>query len=102
MYNNVELSEPWYWTDQDLAGQLTREINDDHVLYGKEVKTLARRRDNDDVLFMVDKKIFAVVHLTWSNGRHRESHWPITYLYDSWSNLYVNRILKDKKDFELG
>lgn len=97
---SIELPEPWYWTEQDLTGQLQREISKDHLLHGKTTKTLARRQDNDDVLFLVDNEKFAVVHLTWANQRHTDNHWPTTQLFDNWDNLYRERILKDKEEFE--
>jgi hypothetical protein len=79
----TELPKPWYWTDQDLTRQLVNEIGSNHVLYGKILKTLARRQDNDDVLFLVNEQTFAVVHLTWSQQRHSERHWPKTQLYET-------------------
>jgi len=95
-----ELPEPWYWTEQDLTNQAGREIGRTHVLYGKELKTLARRQDNDDVLFHVDNEKFAVVHLTWSGQRHGDNRWPTTEIFENWDDLYKNRILVDKADFE--
>ena len=82
---NIELPEPWYWTDQNLTSQLEKEMSKDHVLYGREVSTLARRQDNDDVLFLIDNKVFAVVHLTWNNNPHSDGHWPKVKLYDTWA-----------------
>ncbi|WP_190811668.1 hypothetical protein [Flagellimonas sp. S3867] len=97
---NIELPEPWYWTNQNLSGQLEKEIGKSHILFDKKVKTLARRQDNDDVLFLVEDNSFAVVHLTWSNNSHYDGQYPITLEYDSWEELYENRILKDKEEFE--
>ena len=71
-----------------------------HVLYGKELRTLARRQDNDDVLFMVNGETFAVVHLTWVTSPPIDRQWPITDLYKTWDDVYMNRILADKQDFE--
>jgi hypothetical protein len=95
-----ELPEPWYWTEQDLTDQLEREIGKTHVLHGKTTKTLARRQDNDDVLFLVDNEKFAVVHLTWASQRQTDNRWPTTQLFDNWDDLYHKRILKDKEEFE--
>jgi hypothetical protein len=97
---SIELPEPWYWTEQELADQLEKEISKTHVLYGKTTKTLARRQDNDDVLFFVDNKEFAVVHLTWPSQRQTDNQWPSTQLFDNWEDLYQNRILKDNENFE--
>ena len=46
--------KPWHSDDTDLTVQLHKEINKKHILYGKTIKTIARRQDNDDVLFEVD------------------------------------------------
>ncbi len=97
---SIELPEPWYWTEQDLTDQLEKEISSSHVLYGKAVKTLARRQDNDDVLFLIDNGNFAIVHLTWRTQRHVDNRWPTTQLFDNWEDLFQKRILKDKEDFE--
>src|SRR5688572_25844261 len=45
--------KPWHADDTDLTVQLHTEINKKHILYGKPVKSIARRQDNDDVLFEV-------------------------------------------------
>jgi hypothetical protein len=97
---SIELPEPWYWTEQDLTDQLEREINKAHILHGRITKTLAKRQDNDDVLFLVDNEKFAVVHLTWGSQRLTDSQWPTTQLFDTWDDLYHKRILKDKEEFE--
>lgn len=97
---NIELPEPWYWTDQSLISQLEREISSNHILFDKKVETLARRLDNDDVLFLVEDSSFVVVHLTWSNNSHNDGRFPISEKYDSWEDLYENKILKDKEEFE--
>lgn len=97
---SVGLPEPWYWTEQNLASQLEKEINKNHILYGKTTKTLARRQDNDDVLFLIDNEKFAVVHLTWASQQHADNRWPTTELFDDWDELYQKKILKDKEEFE--
>lgn len=101
MDTSIELPEPWYWTEQDFADQLKKEVIKGHVLFGKTVKTLARRQDNDDVLFLVDNKKFAVVHLTWS-GLSSHTGLPRTEVYETWDDLFNNRILVDKEGYEIG
>ena len=61
MDEKVALPEPWYWTDRILVTQLEREISKEHGLYGKKLETLARRQDNDDVLFRVDRILIRTV-----------------------------------------
>jgi hypothetical protein len=96
------LPEPWYWTDQDLSGQLYKEITNEHILFGKKVKTLARRQDKDDVLYEVDNSDlkYAVVHLTWSENFHEDGNFPITTVYEDWVNVYADRIVIDRDEFK--
>ena len=97
-----KLPEPWYWTDQDLNDQLASELSSRHLLYKKKVQTLARRNDNDDVLYQVANTDFefAVVHLTWSESIDREGKWPTVKTYKDWKDLYENRIIVDHKDYQ--
>jgi hypothetical protein len=98
----VMLPIPWHWGDTDMVKQLQIEINDDHVLANKVVKTIARRQDNDDVLFEIvnDEYKYAVVHLTWSQHTEISRDYPRTKLYKTWQDLYDNRIMVDHVDFE--
>ncbi len=73
-----------------------------HILETKLLKSIARRQDNDDVLFELenDKFKYAVVHLTWAQKTLIDNHYPTTQLYNDWKDLYVNRILLDNKGWE--
>lgn len=95
----AELPEPWYWTEQDLSKQLKIEVSSDHLLKNKRVKTIARRQDNDDVLFELERGEFAVVHLTWKTTAHDNPKWPTTTLYSTWKDVSA-MILKDAAEFE--
>ncbi|MXV50771.1 hypothetical protein GS399_07280 [Pedobacter sp. HMF7647] len=97
-----ELPEPWYWTEQDLNEQLASELSFRHILYEKKVQTLARRGDNDDVLFRVFNSEFkyAVVHLSWSGSINKEGHWPTVQIYKDWDDLYENRIKTDNEFYQ--
>lgn len=88
---------PWHSDDTDLTVQLHREINKNHILYGKSVKTIARRQDNDDVLFEVNNADFnfAMVHLTWAQKTLADSKYPRTETYKNWQEVYENRIIID-------
>lgn len=94
--------KPWYPDNTDLVTQLNREINKDHLLYGKPVKTLARRQDNDDVLFEVGDTDFkyAAVHLTWAQKTSGDPKYPRTETYKNWQELYETRIVIDHQDWE--
>jgi hypothetical protein len=98
----TELPEPWYWSEQDLNDQLSSELGEKHLLFRKKVITLARREDNDDVLFQIlnSEFEFAVVHLTWSGNIDEEGKWPITKTYKNWNDLFENRIKVDHEDYQ--
>lgn|ERR1700744_3842356 len=96
------LPHPWHWDDTDLTRQLYREISESHVLFAKTLRTIARRQDNDDVLFQLenDDYLYAVVHLTWSQKTLQDPYYPRTELYKDWNDLYFDRILADCIEFE--
>jgi hypothetical protein len=81
------LPEPWIEVssslERELEAELARELSADHVLAGKTVRAIARRSDNDDVLFEVAGTGYAVVHLTWRRTREESGAWPSTALFSS-------------------
>lgn len=91
---------PWHFADTELSNQLEREINPNHILYNKNVKTIARRQDNDDVLFEVLNADFkyAKVHLTWSQEVLADSEYPSTKTYKDLKDVYENLIVPDNKE----
>lgn len=93
---------PWDFANKELNSQLEREISPGHVLYGKDVKTIARRQDNDDVLFAVFDADFqyAKVHLTWSQSKVTDINYPLTKTYKDWQDVYDNLFLPDSKSWE--
>lgn len=45
--------EPWEDETSDrFADELYKEVSSEHILFGAQVKTLARRCDRDDFLFL--------------------------------------------------
>jgi hypothetical protein len=94
--------KPWHSDEMDLSVQLHREINKEHILYGKPIKTVARRQDNDDVLFEVGKADFkyAMVHLTWTQKILNDAKYPATKTYKDWQDVYENRIIIDHEGWE--
>ena len=100
--DTIHYLNPWHSESTDLTMQLQKEVNKDHILFGKTVKTLARRQDNDDVLFKIDEMDFqyAVVHLTWSQKYQIDSRYPTTTLYKNWLDVYENRIVVDHQGWE--
>ena len=90
----MQLLEPWTTENlyaNELVLELKRELSDGHILLGKPVTIIARRKDNDDVLVgvMEELVIYAVVHLTWSKNKERVPTCPLTTIYESWSE-WVN------------
>jgi hypothetical protein len=96
---DIELPEPWYWTNQDLTGELRQELSPQHQLYDVVLKTIARRLDRDDVLFEATDAPYAytIVHLTWR--METDPKWPTTVVFDSWDQVLV-RIEADARDFK--
>lgn len=60
-----------------LQQGLQKELSPSHPLFGTKSIALARRIDNDDVLFWIeDLDTYAIVHLTWSHAN--VEGYPIT------------------------
>ena len=102
--NEIHFLEPWYplsKIDTILAQELNKELSRNHVLFGKKANAIARRQDNDDVLFELlnDENKFAVVHLTWTSKIERDARYPITQIFENWVDLYNNRIVPDHELF---
>ena len=80
--------EPWAPIEhesvsQTLEKELQKELPEGHVLFGRPAKAIARRIDQDDVLFAVgNPSEIACVHLTYSSKRET-APWPSTSLFDS-------------------
>lgn len=93
----LEWLEPWEPTGPGLENELAREVGEGHVLSGRLAVAVARRRDNDDVLFHLPEgpAPFAVVHLTWTGSRERRPEWPWTELYRSVEEFAVRRMRPD-------
>jgi hypothetical protein len=87
---------PWEPTNVDFAAELAREVGRDHALYGKRAIAVARRVDQDDVLFLLPDgpAPLAVVHLTYA-GRERSPEWPSTQLYQSLEDWMERRMRTD-------
>lgn len=68
-----------------FEAELSREIGTAHLLHGIAARAIARRADQDDVLFALSgsKHRFAVVHLTWKGHAQPDPAWPHTQFYGS-------------------
>lgn len=78
------MDEPWWPITKSMSEflneELEKELSTKHILYGKEAIAVARREDNDDVVFWIKElNRYAVVHLTYS--KEASTEYPITSLF---------------------
>lgn len=99
---NMEVLLPWEnCSSRLLESELNREVSEKHILHSVEAVLVARRVDNDDVLFFLpkSKKPFAVVHLTWS--KEDSITFPLTRFFSS-LNEWIEECMKvDNEDYYL-
>ena|SRR6185437_118064 len=85
-------SWPHAWeevTDDDqrrlFVEELQKEVSEGHVLWGRVVNLIARRRDADDILVQLlgPESLYAQVHLTWSSRPENNPKWPRTATFSS-------------------
>ena len=81
---------PPQWTEADngvaLIEELQKEMGEAHLLFGKSITVIAKRKDVDDVLYEVSSEegmSYAVVHLTWKGSKESDPKWPTAKLYRS-------------------
>ncbi len=91
----VAFLRPWELVGVGLEKQLAKELPPTHELYGVTAYSVARRFDNDDVLFVLpgNAQPYAVVHLTWSTRVDPSGQWPATTLYESLDD-WITRCMK--------
>jgi hypothetical protein len=97
------LSEPWQKISIEekirFEDELEKEIGstrsyipaifkqkNNHLLAKTEFSALAKNSENDDVIFAIHgeaKGFIAVVNLTWSGKKEKDSRFPLTNLYQS-------------------
>jgi hypothetical protein len=100
----MKLVEPWVVIDKyadELVAELERELPEQHILYKKPVKALARRTDCDDVLFQIcdSSEQVAVVHLTWSGKQDLHTKFPWTEIFTSFAEFEKSRMQPDALEF---
>ena len=85
-----------------LNEELQRELSSLHVLFGKKTTAISRRVDNDDVLFKVEDSTnqFAVVHLTWTGQKEKESVFPKTSFYPDFEAWVKECMERDHQEYE--
>ena len=92
--------EPWIPVSSGgaLERELALELPTQHILKGISVRAIARRLDNDAVLFELSGHVkpFAVVQLLY---RHQmDAQLPWTVLFDSWEDWVENCMEPDHEE----
>ncbi|MGH7694771.1 MAG: hypothetical protein ACRENH_07310 [Gemmatimonadaceae bacterium] len=86
-FSDVPWRNPWAPdSSPGFAARLAKEVGSKHVLHKRPAVTVARRFDNDDVLFYLPAgpALLAVVHLTYSaRTPEPDPRFPYTTLYAS-------------------
>jgi hypothetical protein len=101
---NIEWMEPWTpivdpALRTSLETELRNEVAQGHVLFGRSAMALARRSDQDDVLFAVDNPSqFAVVHLSYA-ARPDRPPWPDTICFDDVETFVEGRMRPDHEEY---
>jgi hypothetical protein len=76
-----EFQEPWFRPDPKQAHAFESEVNAEvspgHELHGLTLYAVATCAGYDEVVFRASDDTFAVVHLTWTQGRETPP-WPQT------------------------
>ena len=99
--DDLEWLEPWAPVDELLRDALERELDRElvagHVLFGREIRALARRHDRDDVLFVAESpRQFAVVHLTYA--RETRPEWPHAMIFGSLQEFAEGCMVPDHEE----
>lgn len=108
----ITVLEPWVALSESPSDrktatvfleQINRELPAGHVLKGANLDPVARRLDNDDVLFEVvgGDKPLAVVHLTYGKENVRLPY-PNTKLFDSWDDWATKSMRPSHEDWASG
>lgn len=81
-----------------IAERLKKDLPNGHVLSGLELKAVAKRIDQDDVLFEVfgGDQPLAVVHITWK--RETDPQWPSTRFFQNWDEWIDQAMRPDHAD----
>jgi hypothetical protein len=101
-FQPLDLLPPWtaIHNAAALEEELAREVAKGHPLLGARASALARREDNDDVLFALNggPAPFAVVHLTWSGTPEPAPKWPAFECYETISEWRERRMKPDHEE----
>ena len=100
---NVQWLEPWMLVESSEArsafeAELCRELGAGHPLLGLPVAAIARRADQDDVLFLLGDGRVAEVHLTWRRRPEDDARWPRTLIYPSVEAWTEHRMMRHHEE----
>ncbi len=95
--------EPWSPVERPedrtaLEAELRLELSMAHPMFRLPAVALAKRQDQDDVLFGLDDGRVAEVHLTWRRNRENDARWPRTTIFesaDAWIEDRMKRLHAD-------
>lgn len=93
--------QPWEPTlSIDFVSELKKEIAPDHWLWNRDIVSVAKRRDCDDVLFYLSDGMpsFVVVHLTWQ-GQQEKAGFPSMTKYESLTDWIELGMKPDHDDY---
>jgi hypothetical protein len=102
---SIELLEPWEAVDATTAAalgeQLRREVTRGHPLHGRDTVAVARRIDNDNVLFTLPDgpERFAVVHLTYAGASWLHREYPSTAFYSTLGEWVDGCMMRDHHEY---
>jgi hypothetical protein len=106
--DTISWKDPWYSIEgadelqEGLDAELARELPRGHALDGRPARSIARRLDNDDVLYLLDGDgpELAVVHLTWRRTRETSPSWPWTELFRNAAEFVRERMETDASEYQ--
>src|SRR5437868_2044835 len=114
-FDNMQWLEPWIGIGpgveaQRLKLELKKEVGQGHPLYKQHAIPLARRSDNDDVLFYLPDAVgkrLVVVHLTWSSQSqpqqpsqtYEQTEWPYPVFYSSVNQWVYKCMVRVHREF---
>jgi hypothetical protein len=101
---DVEWLEPWSavvddGTRADLEDELAKEVAPGHLLFKRPARALARRHDQDDVLYAVgNPSQLAVVHLSYAT-KPDNPPWPSTAVFKDVTAFIEGRMKLDHEEY---
>jgi hypothetical protein len=103
-FDSVVWLLPWQPAAPGPEFELAKEVHAQHPLYPRTAVTVARRIDNDDVLFFLrdNEPPLAVVHLTWRGSPESSPERPATKLFSSISDWIENCLTVDYLEYSAG